>query len=290
MILITTLNDERLGSDTLHKVCPCGLCLLEASLRAALEWKAAADTMIVALNNRIKEVENQFTEYAHDSQIKRDAALVEWDRLSLDNFTLSQTVIARIAERDAALADLKLNAALLAKQTDLAREAENQRDAALSRAEEERKRREYYQHIVYDVCSVLDAINDKRPGVGVCCGNLDAPCTEVQGAMRELKTQFAEHTRWVLLNAVDKHALQEAERRLCAAREIVNNNAFPCAVCEQITDALSSSSPCRHEARVAALEKVAEAARHGHSSRHDTGAAIENCPLCQALRSLDKEG
>jgi len=60
-------------------------------------------------------------------------------------------VAALCAERDAALADLKLNATMLAKQTDLAREVENQLAAALAtRAEDVEK----LAYIIEDAATV----------------------------------------------------------------------------------------------------------------------------------------
>ena len=80
MDLINSLDDERLkdqcNGDTDHSHHMDQRCCREAlvvhSLRAALEWKQGAEICISALENRIKEIENQFTEYAHNSQTKFD--------------------------------------------------------------------------------------------------------------------------------------------------------------------------------------------------------------------------
>jgi hypothetical protein len=50
----------------------------------------------------------------------------------------------------------------------------------------EKQRREYYQGIVYDVCNILDAFNNARPGTGIVCGTADEPTCEAQNAVREL--------------------------------------------------------------------------------------------------------
>jgi hypothetical protein len=52
----------------------------------------------------------------------------------------------------------------------------------------EKKRRVYYQNIVYQVCNVLDMIQGKhvRGGEGVVCGTLEAPSERVQTCMMAL--------------------------------------------------------------------------------------------------------
>jgi hypothetical protein len=84
MELITKLDDERLPEyDDVTGLKPLSRDAQQMvwdSLRAVLEWKQGAETCIIGpLENRIKEIENQFTEYAHDSQIKRDALTAERD-------------------------------------------------------------------------------------------------------------------------------------------------------------------------------------------------------------------
>jgi len=45
---------------------------------------------------------------------------------------------------------------------------------------EEKKRRGYYQGIVYAVCNALDAIDGKKPGNGIVCGTFDEPSSIVE--------------------------------------------------------------------------------------------------------------
>lgn len=58
--------------------------------------------------------------------------------------------------------------------------------------EVEKKRRVYYQNIVYSVCNSLDRIFAKRisRGEGVVCGTIDTPTTQVQDLMKEVEQRF----------------------------------------------------------------------------------------------------
>jgi len=44
---------------------------------------------------------------------------------------------------------------------------------------DEKRRRIYYQDIVFHVCYGLDLIDGKKPGHGIACGTVDTPTTEV---------------------------------------------------------------------------------------------------------------
>lgn len=50
----------------------------------------------------------------------------------------------------------------------------------------EKDRRIYYQHIVYAVCDVLDQIDGKPAGTGICCGTADQPSMAVEKRMLAL--------------------------------------------------------------------------------------------------------
>jgi hypothetical protein len=50
--------------------------------------------------------------------------------------------------------------------------------------EAEKRRRCYYQQIVYDVCNILDAHMKNKPGSGIVCGTVDDPTDEVQRVLR----------------------------------------------------------------------------------------------------------
>lgn len=76
--LITKLDDERLDSSGPYpsrEVMYDSLCSALQVRDVLKEWKDGANVMITALNNRIREIENQFTGYALESEIKRDALL-----------------------------------------------------------------------------------------------------------------------------------------------------------------------------------------------------------------------
>jgi len=55
----------------------------------------------------------------------------------------------------------------------------------------EKKRRSYYQSIVYDVCNLLDTAMGSQPGKGLVCGTVDNPSSEVQCALKELLGQIS---------------------------------------------------------------------------------------------------
>jgi hypothetical protein len=55
----------------------------------------------------------------------------------------------------------------------------------------EKERRIYYQDIVYSVCTALDYIDGKSPGVGIICGTADEPSAAVQERMERLVEEVA---------------------------------------------------------------------------------------------------
>lgn len=61
-------------------------------------------------------------------------------------------------------------------------------------AETEKRRRVYYQNIVYSVCGALDYIdgNHISKGTGICCGSFDDPCTDVEARMKQLVKEWRE--------------------------------------------------------------------------------------------------
>ncbi len=70
--------------------------------------------------------------------------------------------------------------------------------------DDEKKRRIYYQNIVYHVCNALDRIFAKRPtrGEGIVCGTVDTPTQQVEAAM-----QIVEHRclEWAKMMAEKDH-------------------------------------------------------------------------------------
>ena len=61
--------------------------------------------------------------------------------------------------------------------------------AEVERLQREKQARIYYQNIVYDVCTTLDAIERRniRHGKGIVCGTLETPEAEVQEAIQRIK-------------------------------------------------------------------------------------------------------
>ena len=81
--------------------------------------------------------------------------------------------------------------------------------------EEEKKRRIYYQNIVYAVCRELDRAFSKRihRGEGTVCGTVDTPSTEVQDLMRELVDR--DHARALKEMETDPGQVPELKGRRC---------------------------------------------------------------------------
>lgn len=57
----------------------------------------------------------------------------------------------------------------------------------LSRLQEEKDARVYYQSIVYHVCNTLDCIDHRKAGEGIVCGTAESPSAEVQERMHKLQ-------------------------------------------------------------------------------------------------------
>lgn len=55
--------------------------------------------------------------------------------------------------------------------------------------ESEKKRREYYQTIVCEVCNIVDAANGKRAGTGIVCGTIEHDEIELQKAVEALVSE-----------------------------------------------------------------------------------------------------
>ena len=90
----------------------------------------------------------------------------------------------------------------------------------------------------------------------------------------------------------------EMERKWGQYKQIIDD-VFDGCECSPKCDSHAHEEDCaavngpvavrKLRARVAVLEKVVEAVKHGHATRHDTTAAMEKCPLCAALDAA-KEG
>ena len=90
----------------------------------------------------------------------------------------------------------------------------------------------------------------------------------------------------------------EMERKWGQYKQIIDD-VFDGCECSPKCDSHAHEEDCaavngpvavrKLRSRVAVLEKVVEAVKHGHATRHDTTAAMEKCPLCAALDAA-KEG
>lgn len=72
-------------------------------------------------------------------------------------------------------------------------------------AADEKRRRIYYQDIVYNVCNTLDYLagNTASNGARIVCGTADSPATGVQDAMCVLKKKILVH---VPRRVLEQHA------------------------------------------------------------------------------------
>jgi hypothetical protein len=53
----------------------------------------------------------------------------------------------------------------------------------------EKKRRVYYQHIVYSVCNMLDQIDGRHSGNVIVCGTAEEPCSDVETRIQQLTAE-----------------------------------------------------------------------------------------------------
>lgn len=53
----------------------------------------------------------------------------------------------------------------------------------------EKKRRMHYQHIVYNVCNMLDQIDGRHPGNGIVCGTAEEPHSDIETRIQQLTAE-----------------------------------------------------------------------------------------------------
>lgn len=53
----------------------------------------------------------------------------------------------------------------------------------------EKKRRMHYQHIVYNVCNMLDQIDGRHSGNVIVCGTAEEPCSDVETRIQQLTAE-----------------------------------------------------------------------------------------------------
>lgn len=85
-------------------------------------------------------------------------------------------------------------------------------DAQLTAAQErntaEKKRREYYQHIVYSVCNMLDQIDGRHHCI--VCGTAEEPCNNVEAKIQQLTTEL-DSLRQQLAAAQERNVVLQSE-------------------------------------------------------------------------------
>ena len=150
---------------------------------------------------------------------------------------------------------------------DLITDSKDERLADLNRNNRQSGAMEAFSELFREslVCA-LEELHGRRwemdtHGATVAREHLDAALSRAEAAEAEnaaLEKEAAEHVRWVLLNAVDKHELQEAKTQLCAAREALEF----CTVLTLAHDIhdyarrqLEELSPCPHAARIKEAEE-----------------------------------
>jgi peptidoglycan hydrolase CwlO-like protein len=85
-------------------------------------------------------------------------------------------------------------------------------DAQLAAAQErntaEKKRREYYQYIVYSVCNMLDQIDGRHHCI--VCGTAEEPCNNVEAKIQQLTTEL-DSLRQQLAAAQERNVFLQSE-------------------------------------------------------------------------------
>jgi len=85
----------------------------------------------------------------------------------------------------------------------------------------EKKRRMHYQHIVYNVCNMLDQIDGRRPGNGIVCGTAEEPCSDVETRIQQLTTELDSLRQQ--LSAAQEHNLVLA-RGILSVQDLINES------------------------------------------------------------------
>lgn len=85
----------------------------------------------------------------------------------------------------------------------------------------EKKRSMYYQHIVYNVCNMLDQIDGRRPGNGIVCGTAEEPCSDVETRIQQLTTELDSLRQQ--LSAAQEHNLVLA-RGILSVQDLINES------------------------------------------------------------------
>lgn len=114
-------------------------------------------------------------------------SLAENARLRSENESLRQQLMQRIEEQDEYIAELSRN---LAAQEITISDLRQQLQAATAEKDTEKRRRVYYQSIVYAVCNKLDSCNGKT--TGIVCGTVKEPSTDTEDALEAVLRELTE--------------------------------------------------------------------------------------------------
>jgi DNA repair exonuclease SbcCD ATPase subunit len=87
-------------------------------------------------------------------------------------------------------------------------ELRQQLAAAQERNTAEKKRREYYQYIVYSVCNMLDQIDGRHHCI--VCGTAEEPCNNVEAKIQQLTTEL-DSLRQQLAAAQERNVFLQSE-------------------------------------------------------------------------------
>lgn len=116
---------------------------------------------------------------------------------------------ARIAELEAEIVERRKDySACIRDQDARIAELEEQLTAAQERNTAEKKRRVYYQHIVYSVCNMLDQIDGRHHCI--VCGTAEEPCNNVEAKIQQLTTEL-DSLRQQLAAAQERNVVLQSE-------------------------------------------------------------------------------
>lgn len=95
-------------------------------------------------------------------------------------------------------------------------------DEAKEMYADEKKRRIYYQNMVYSICGILDVYHRRKPGAGVVCGTVDEPSNAVISEVNELaaKVSLSDTS-----SAYEASRTNDADPKLDELRAMLNQQA-----------------------------------------------------------------
>lgn len=92
----------------------------------------------------------------------------------------------------------------------------------MTELEKEKRRRIYYQDIVYAVCNALDEL--RTDSSMTVCGSLESPSTEVQDGMRRVVAEQQSDTMRVVAKALEgQSTVSIGKARLAAMKAVIQH-------------------------------------------------------------------